>query len=230
MPKAFYLRSLVVPIPYGAGPVVVRNEKTVEFQLERHYELGGQNSRVKRKVIGKIDPANPEMMFPNESYFELIPDNSVPYEIREAFLSECQRRREIEEIKKNPDQLAKSIAEGLEKLRTGNFETEGNGGTDTEDGKRRYALARSVFDQMYCSMMDLAEKRPNEVVDKEKVRMINDVLEVLRENLKGEELEEYLEAIQEPEPDECDENTLKGLTYSDVFMLMQWYKVLQRGW
>ncbi len=56
------------------------------------------------------------------------------------------------------------------------------------------------------------------------------MLEVLRENLKGEELEEYLEEIQEPEPDENDENMQTGLTYSDVFMMMQWYKVLQRGW
>ena len=219
--KNYYLRSYSVPIPFDKGPVIIRDEKTIEYQVERDYSLGRNHSRVRRKVIGKVDQGHPGMMFPNESYFELIPENPVPLEIREAFLNECRRRREIEEVKRNPDRLAQSIAEGLEKLRTGM-----NAGAEN----RRYALARSVFDQMYSSMMDLAEKRPNEVVDKEKVGMINDVLEVLRENLKGEELEEYLTVIQEPEPDENDENVLTGLTYSDVFMKLQWYKVLQRGW
>ncbi len=78
--RRYFLISLVVPIPYGQGPVAIRDERTVEFQTERHYELGGQNSRVKRRVIGKIDPG---MMFPNESYFELIPENPVPAEIQE---------------------------------------------------------------------------------------------------------------------------------------------------
>ena len=224
------MKSYSVPIPYDYGPVVIRDEKSVEYQTDRDYSLGRKNTRVRRKVIGKIDPGHPGMMFPNESYFELIPETPVPAEIREAFLSECRRRREIEEVKRDPDRLAKSIAEGLEKLRTGRFEMEGNEKMNAGAENRRYALARSVFDQMYCSMMDLAEKRPNEVVDKVKIGMINDVLEVLRENLKGEELEEYLEEIREPEPDENDENVLTGLTYSDVFMKMQWYKVLQRGW
>ena len=228
--KNYYLRSYSVPIPFDKGPVIIRDEKTIEYQVERDYSLGRNHSRVRRKVIGKVDQGHPGMMVPNESYFELIPENPVPAEIREAFLNECRRRREIEEVKRDPDRLAKSIAEGLEKLRTGRFEMEGNERKDMGAENRRYALARSVFDQMYNSMMDLAEKRPNEVVDKKKIGIINDVLEVLRENLKEEELGQYLEEIQEPEPDENDENTLKGLTYSDVFMLMQWYKVLQRGW
>ena len=79
--------------------------------------------------------------------------------------------------------------------------------------------------------MDLAEKHPNEVVDQFKVRMINDVLDEMRAYLQGEYLEEYLKRIEEPvEKNENGVTTLKGLTYSDVFMAMQWYKILQRGW
>ena len=229
--KGYYLKEYPVPIPYGAGPVVVRNGKTVQFQTERDYTYGRENTRVKRRVIGKINPEIREMMFPNETYFELIPNNPVPVEVREDFLSECQRKREIEAIKKDPEALMKSIAEGLAKLQREGAEMNGDYEMNPEEEGRRYALARSVFDQLYTSIMDLAEKHPNEVVDQFKVRMINDVLDEMRAYLQGEYREEYLKRIEEPaEKNENGVTTLKGLTYSDVYMAMQWYKILQRRW
>ena len=224
--KTFYLKEYSVPIPYHKGSVVIRRGKTVEFQLERVYSSDTKDSRVKRKVIGKVDPADEGMMFPNETYFMLFPENSVPAEIRENYLYECRRKREIEELMKCPGRLAKSVAKGLELMKKEGIRLE-EGDEKLLRENRRYALAKSVFDQLYGSMMDLAEKRPNEVADKYKVKMINEVLTEIRKELSEEHLAEYLAVIPEPEGEEGEE---EGLTYSDVFMAMQWYKILQRGW
>ena len=72
--KDYYLRTMTVPIPLDDGPVVLRQGKTVEYQLERTYESEDKSTRVKRRVIGKVDPVNPSRMFPNETYFRLFPE------------------------------------------------------------------------------------------------------------------------------------------------------------
>ena len=97
--KDYYLRTMTVPIPLDDGPVVIRQGKTVEYQLERTYESEDKSTRVKRRVIGKVDPVNPGRMFPNEMYFQLFPENEVPEEVREEFLRGCEIKRQMSAIR-----------------------------------------------------------------------------------------------------------------------------------
>ena len=98
------LKEMTVPIPED-GSVVIRNGKRVEYQLERIYSPETKDSRVKRQVIGKVDPVQPGRMFPNEFYFELFPDNEVPEEVREEFLRECAIKRQMHVIRQSPEEI-----------------------------------------------------------------------------------------------------------------------------
>ena len=60
----YYLKSNPVPIPLDRGPVVIRRETTVEYEISRTYSTKTKNSKVQRRVIGRVDPSHPGMMFP----------------------------------------------------------------------------------------------------------------------------------------------------------------------
>ncbi|MBR3584570.1 MAG: hypothetical protein IKO00_00970, partial [Oscillospiraceae bacterium] len=87
-----------------------------------------------------------------------------------------------------------------------------------------YTMLRRVFDEIYYAIEELAGKFPNEVIVPFKVERINEVLDALRESIKQERgLSDrplfpfgFLRLIDE------------GLTYSDVLLMMKWYKVLPR--
>ena len=64
-----FLKEVTVPVPEIEGKIVIRNGRTVEFETERVYQKKTQNTRVKRKVIGKIHPYRAGIMYPNEAYF-----------------------------------------------------------------------------------------------------------------------------------------------------------------
>ncbi|MER1994739.1 MAG: hypothetical protein ABS897_11930 [Eubacteriales bacterium] len=62
-----------------------------------------------------------------------------------------------------------------------------------------------------------------------KVKQINEVLEEIRKNVDDEGIRPYLRLVEEPEIAEENGSTMiKGLTYSDVLMMLKWYKVLPR--
>ena len=90
--------------------------------------------------------------------------------------------------------------------------------------EKNYAILRRVFDEVYYAIEELAGKYPNEVIVPFKVERINEVLEALRESIKQERgLSDrslypfgFLGLVEE------------GLTYSDVLLLLKWYKVLPR--
>ena len=219
--KDYYLRTMTVQIPLDEGPVVIRQGKTVEYQLERTYESEDKSTRVRRRVIGKVDPVNSARMFPNETYFQLFPENEVPEEVRDEFLSECAIKRQMSAIRKNPDEIIEGVVSGLQFLRGNDIdEEEGNG--------VNYTMLRRLFDDVYYSVEELAGKYPNEVMDPYKARRINEVLERLQQNV-DEGILPYLRLIEEPEETGEDGKTiLKGLTYSDILLMLKWYKVLPR--
>ena len=68
----------------------------------------------------------------------------------------------------------------------------------------------------YYAIEELAGKNPNEVIVPFKVERINEVLEALRNSVEDERIKPFLRLIEE------------GLTYSDVLLLLKWYKVLPR--
>ena len=202
-----YLREWTVPIPWDQGNIVIRKGDTVEYQLDRTYEPEDKSTRVQRKVIGKVDPVQAGRMFPNEAYFELFPDNEVPVDVRDEFLRECAIKRQMKVIRQNPEEIVDQVVKGL-------------GGMNSEFGiqnsELKYAMVRRVFDEIYYAIEELAGKFPNEVVVPFKVERINEVLSSLRDSIEDEKMKPFLRLIEE------------GLTYSDVMLLLKWYKVLPR--
>jgi hypothetical protein len=234
-----FLKEITVAIPQE-GPVVIRNEKRVEYQLERKYSSDTQDSRVIRRTIGKVDPVQPERMFPNEAYFELFPDNEVPKDIRDEFLRECEIKRQMKVIRRSPEEIIDNVVRGMDMLNQGAFRSPpGTPSADCptnplrsecflndEDGMN-YRMLRRVFDEMYYAIEELAGKFPNEVIVPFKVERINEVLKELRglsdrprtpsdESSLEDPIYKHLRLIDE------------GLTYSDVMLIMKWYKVLPR--
>ena len=90
-------------------------------------------------------------------------------------------------------------------------------------------MLRRLFDDIYYAIEELASKYPNEVIAPFKVKQINEVLEEIRKNVDDKGILSYLRLIEEPEETgEDGKSAWKGLTYSDILMMLKWYKVLPR--
>ena len=217
----YYMKGVTVPIPIEDKLVVVRRGKTVEYETERVYLPETQDTRVKRMVIGKVDPSNPSRMTPNEKFFQLFPESEVPEVERDAFLRECRMRRDIAEAKRNPEELAARIVDGLDKLK---MEGRRDG---MEPGMTERRILFNMFEQVYYYMEELAMKFPNDIVDEYKVRVVNELLEKFRGCFETENMDRHLELIDPPreETDEDGKRKMTGMTYSDVMFLLKWYKV-----
>lgn len=223
----YYLSSWTVDVPRDEL-TVIRKEKTVEYELERVYSPETKDTRVKRCVIGKIDPSNRFRMYPNENYFRLFPENNVPEQIRDAFLRKCEFSREKEKVKKDPDAMAQMVAEGMKMLLKENRKNGENREevSVAEKNLTDIMIVREMFDKLYYYMDMLAEKNPNGVVNAFKVRKINEVLDEFRAYVQDGEMKKYLQLLEEPveETDENGNKTLTGMTYSDAMVLLKWYK------
>ena len=231
----YYLKELTVPIPEDKL-VVIRKGKSVEYETDRIYSPETKNTRVVRRVIGRVDPVNPGRMFPNETYFQLFPENKVPAEVRDEFLRGCEIKRQMQTIRRNPEEIIEGVVNGLNEM--GGF-PQGNAHAPRPVTQHRIGLhpplaaavmcSSRLFDDIYYSIEELAGKYPNEVIVPFKVKQINEVLEEIRKNVDDEGIRPYLRLIEEPEIAEENGSTMiKGLTYSDVLMMLKWYKVLPR--
>ena len=227
----YYMKEMTVPIPDDRR-VVIRREKTVEYEIDRSISEEKGDTRVTRRVIGKVDPVNPGRMFPNEMYFQLFPENEVPEEVRDEFLRGCEIKRRMQEIRRSPEEIIEGVVNGLNHL--GGFPIAsqtlfGRSSNENMDNKLNYVMIRRLFDDVYYSVEELAGKYPNEVIVPFKVKQINEVLEEIRKNVDDEGILPYLRLIEEPGITEENGSTIiKGLTYSDVLLMMKWYKVLPR--
>ena len=234
----YYLKELTVPIPEDRL-AVIRKGKSVEYETDRTYSPETKNTRVVRRVIGKVDPVNPGRMFPNETYFQLFPENEVPEEVRDEFLRGCEIKRQMQEIRRSPEEIIEGVVNGLSELRTSGCNA-GDGSlvphscncekpSPCSEKSLSYVLLRRLFDDIYYAIEELASKYPNEVIAPFKVKQINEVLEEIRKNVDDEGIRPYLRLVEEPEIAEENGSTMiKGLTYSDVLMMLKWYKVLPR--
>ncbi len=233
----YYLKELTVPIPEDKL-VVIRKGKSVEYETDRIYSPETKNTRVVRRVIGRVDPVNPGRMFPNETYFQLFPENKVPAEVRDEFLRGCEIKRQMQTIRRNPEEIIEGVVNGLSELGCGRNVGDGSlvphscnceKPSPCSEKSLSYVLLRRLFDDIYYSIEELARKYPNEVIVPFKVKQINEVLEEIRKNVDDEGIRPYLRLIEEPEIAEENGSTMiKGLTYSDVLMMLKWYKVLPR--
>ncbi len=275
-----YLMTVTVPIPTENRLVVIRKGERVEYELDRSYSTEEKNTRVKRRVIGKVDPVQPGRMFPNELYFELFPDNEVPEDVRDEFLRDCAIKRDMGVIRQNPEEIVDRVVEGLDMLSQGR---EGGDGVERGMGRRGqgnpahpvggpaspvpsgprigpassvptgppvpagpgpgYIMVRRVFDEIYFAIEELAGKFPNEVIDPFKVERINEVLEEMRDWTGVERggpagtvpsgprscaVEDSPHRPTVPSGQNYFRLVEKGLTYSDVLLMLKWYKVLPR--
>ena len=235
----YYLKELTVPIPEDKL-VVIRKGKSVEYETDRIYSPEKQNTRVVRRVIGKVDPVNPGRMFPNEMYFQLFPENEVPEEVRDEFLRGCEIKRQMSAIRKNPDRIIEGVVNGLSELRdSGRNVGDGSVVPHSWNEQNRplvppnslnYVMIRRLFDDVYYSVEELAGKYPNEVMASYKVKKINEILSEIRGKVDDEGILPYLRMIDEPEEttDKEGKTVWKGLSYSDILLMLKWYKVLPR--
>ena len=213
MVPGYYLLTITVPIPEDKL-IVIRDGKKVEYEVDRTY-VGNRSTRVKRKVIGKVDPVQVGRMFPNEAYFELFPDNEVPGEVRDEFLRECEIKRQMKVIRRSPEEIVDNVVRGLGVMNS-EFRIQNSELRDEMAKQMKYTMLRRVFDEMYYAVEELAGKYPNEIVVPFKVERVNEVLGALQDSVEDEKIKPFLRLVEE------------GLTYSDVMMIMKWYKVLPR--
>jgi hypothetical protein len=151
-------------------------------------------------------------------------------------------------IRRNPAEVIDGVVRGIE-IMNAEFGNKKGGAGRCGAG---YAMLRRVFDEIYYATEEMASKFPNEEMDPFKVEMINEVLEGLRTHIQ-KELSEAAEqaagrgglcadsrrkrtdsrdAAPADAANGCPVRYLRlieeGLTYSDAFLLMKWYKVLPR--
>ena len=112
-----YLKDYPVEIPLDQYRIVIRKEKWVSLEVERRYNKDTGDSRVQRKVIGQVVPLFPGKMYPNENYFSLVVPTHVPEDIRDAFLCRCERKRELAELKKDPERMMRQVEAGIRFLK-----------------------------------------------------------------------------------------------------------------
>ena len=106
-------------------------------------------------------------------------------------------------------------------------ETDPTGEYETERRKRQ--ILRELFLSTFHEIQNLSKREPDEVVNEEKVKRLNQLLEPLKEMLQDEEYAEFLELIPMPEKVTDEKNArekMKGLTYSDLAIILNHYKNL----
>ena len=120
--------------------------------------------------------------------------------------------------------------------------------------ERNYTMLRRVFDEVYYAVEEMAGKFPNEVIVPFKVERINEVLRELRGAFCKEShahrgrcavsrtardiaQSPSADVSTKPLSDDMSSNDPiykhlrlieEGLTYSDVLLILKWYKVLPR--
>ena len=239
------LKDYAVNIPFDLGGIVVKREKWVEMETERTYPEGKKGSRVKRVTIGQVVPLFPGKMYPNENYFSLVVPNSVPEEIRDDFLRRCERKRELAELKKDPERMMRQVEAGIRFLKEegrkikmeqkqrdcGPESMNASETVQTGESEKFWFITNAheleyvmkVFGDLYNLMEVYASRNPKDTLDGYKAVMFNRILEELKLTMPEHRILQGLETIVAPEEDG------KGMTYSDALMLLTWYKNCLRG-
>lgn len=95
-----------------------------------------------------------------------------------------------------------------------------------DEEREQQFMLRDFFDQLFFEFQIMSRKRPGFVVNENKVRRINKVLEPVIEMLKNEAYAGFLELIPEPEIQKVEDGSsvLTGMSYSDVSLLLTQFK------
>ena len=104
---------------------------------------------------------------------------------------------------------------------------EEKGFLETYQEERDYNfMLRDFFDQLFFEFQIMSRKKPNDVVNENKVKRINKVLEPAMEMMKDKPYVGFLELIPQPEEQETEDGKkiLTGMSYSDVALLLTQFK------
>ena len=96
-----------------------------------------------------------------------------------------------------------------------------------ENEKKRFAMLRELFDQMYYEFQLQSRRKPDDPVNSYKAMKINSILEPLKDMMSGEEYGGYLDLVETGGNDEGSEVETAGCggkTYSDVALMLTQYK------
>ena len=95
-----------------------------------------------------------------------------------------------------------------------------------EQERNRGLMLRDFFDQMFYEFQMMSRKNPGAVVNKYKAEVLNRVLKPLTEMMKEEEYAAFIQEIPLPEETENEdgEKAARGLTYSDVALMLTQYR------
>ena len=87
-------------------------------------------------------------------------------------------------------------------------------------------MLKDFFDQLFFEFQIMSRKKGGNIVNENKVKRINKVLEPIMEMMKDQPYAIFLELIPEPEMIETEdgETVMIGMSYSDVALLMTQFK------
>ena len=90
-------------------------------------------------------------------------------------------------------------------------------------------MIRDFFEQLYYEFQFQSRRQPNTMLNGYKVRKMNEILAPLKEMMKDEPAAAWLEVIPEPVEEEVEGGgtVMRGMTYSDVMMVLTQYRCLE---
>ena len=90
-------------------------------------------------------------------------------------------------------------------------------------------MIRDFFEQLYYEFQFQSRRQPNTMLNDYKVRKMNEILAPLKEMMKDEPAAAWLELIPEPVEEEVEGGgtVMRGMTYSDVMMVLTQYRCLE---
>ena len=90
-------------------------------------------------------------------------------------------------------------------------------------------MIRDFFEQLYYEFQFQSRRQPNTMLNGYKVRKMNEILAPLKEMMKDEPAAAWLEWIPEPVEEEVEGGgtVMRGMTYSDVMMVLTQYRCLE---
>ena len=90
-------------------------------------------------------------------------------------------------------------------------------------------MIRDFFEQLYYEFQFQSRRQPNTMLNSYKVRKMNEILAPLKEMMKDEPAAAWLELIPEPVEEEVEGGgtVMRGMTYSDVMMVLTQYRCLE---
>ncbi len=164
-------QEYAVRVPEVPGKIMTRTagkSTYVLFETGRNYHPGTKTTRPERVEIGRLIEGHPELMLPNDNYAMYFPDETGKL------------------TKEEMAEIGDAVNPKEDALRKWN------------EDRAKGRMLRDFFEKTYYEFQALNRKNTNEVVNAEKIRRLNLILEPLTEMMKDEPYAVFLTRIPEP--------------------------------